>query len=177
MYFPRPFADVYGQVTLDTGVERQRLMAVSRQESSFRAEVKSSANAVGVMQLMRRTASRYLQELQLDHSVLDDRLLTPQFNIAVGGRYLRDLGRNFSGLRPAIFGSYNAGEYAVESWVARRNSVDPLLFVELIPYGETKGYVRNVWRNEIVYSFLSDHGTHNEVIVPKDLGTPLAMRP
>ena len=174
LYFPQPYSDVYGQVMLDTGVERQRLMAISRQESSFRPEVKSPANAVGIMQLMRRTASRYLQELQMDSSVLDERLLTPQFNIAIGGRYLRDLNRAFSGSKAAVYGSYNAGEYAVESWMARRTSQDPLLFVELIPYGETKGYIRNVWRNEVVYEYLSAKAVRQEAIAPKDITSPLA---
>jgi len=176
VYFPRPYADVYGQVNLDTGVERQTLLAISRQESSFRAEVKSPANAMGVMQLMQRTAARYLQELQMDKSVLEERLLTPRTNIAIGARYLRDLGRTFSGSKPAIFGSYNAGEFAVESWMSRRSSPDQLMFVEMIPYGETKGYIRNVWRNEAVYSYLSVNAVREEVILPRDSGTPLAAR-
>ena len=72
--------------------------------------------------------------------------------------------------------SMGAGEFAVESWMARRSSPDQLMFVEMIPYGETKGYIRNVWRNEAVYSYLSVNAVREEVILPRDSGTPLAAR-
>jgi soluble lytic murein transglycosylase len=64
----------------------------------------------------------------------------------LNGRYAED--------RSKVFAAYNAGIQTVENWVSRRLFEDQLVFIELIPYQETRDYVKGVWRNEMVYRFL-----------------------
>ena len=75
-------------------------------------------------------------------------------NIKLGAAFLKHLATKFSGKDASIYLSYNAGEQAAESWASRRSNEDPMLAVELIPYSETRSYVKNVWRNKEVYAFL-----------------------
>jgi soluble lytic murein transglycosylase-like protein len=91
----------------------------------------------------------------------------------MGSRYLKRLSLEYKGFPPAVYGAYNAGEPAVDIWLKRRAHSDPLTFVELVPFGETKSYIRNVWRNVMVYSFLgAGHGSPIAMprieITPKD---------
>ena len=154
--FPRPFTDAYARTAAETGVSHEVMLALSRQESGFRADARSPASAFGVMQLIRRTALRFASNAEsLTQAELEARLLDPTMNISMGGRYLRTLTDHFKGNWPATWAAYNAGEYAVDGWLARRSGGSPVEFVELIPFGETKGYVRNVWRNLIVYQHLA----------------------
>jgi soluble lytic murein transglycosylase len=80
--------------------------------------------------------------------------LNPSINIPLGGAFYKELSQKFADSRPQIYAAYNAGSQTVENWVARRLVEDPILFTELIPYQETKDYVKNVWRNEMVYDYL-----------------------
>jgi soluble lytic murein transglycosylase-like protein len=154
--FPRPFSDAYARTSSETGVSREIMLALSRQESGFRADARSPASAFGVMQLIRRTALRFASNSEsLTQSELELRLLDPTTNISIGGRYLKTLSDHFRGNWPATWAAYNAGEYSVDGWIARRPGGSAIEFVELIPFGETKSYVRNVWRNLIVYQYLS----------------------
>ena len=75
-------------------------------------------------------------------------------NIALGSRYLKQLLLRYKGFKPAIYGAYNAGEYAVDSWLLRRKHDDVLSWIEMVPFDETKEYIKNVWRNEIIYEKL-----------------------
>jgi soluble lytic murein transglycosylase len=138
------------------------LMGISRQESSFRPEVKSAANAWGLMQLTPPTAKRLLSAAGFsDPSVvkIPEDLLKPEWNIRFGATFVRQLEERYSSSRPQMFAAYNAGTQTVENWNERRLFDDPLIFIELIPYQETRDYVKGVWRNEIVYTFLSETTT------------------
>lgn len=154
VYYPRPYREIYERNSLDNTVDIELLLAISRQESGFSPEVRSSVNALGVMQLIRPTAERFAAELGLPTEDIEESLANPDYNIKIGSRYLRFLSLNYKGFPPAVYGGYNAGEYAVDLWLKRRAHSDPLMFVELIPFGETKDYVKNVWRNLTVYRYL-----------------------
>lgn len=155
VYFPSPYSEIFERSANENIVDRNMLLAVSRQESGFTRDIKSSANAIGLMQLIPPTARTYAGELGLDASNVENSLLNPEYNIRVGSRYLKKLTLQYKGFFPAVFGGYNGGETAMDMWTNRRYHADPLVFVELIPFQETKGYVKNVWRNMVVYNFLS----------------------
>jgi soluble lytic murein transglycosylase len=152
--FPRPFADIYARKAIDVGLVPEMLYAVTRQESRFDTQAKSPANAFGLMQLIPPTAKRVAAEANLTLAHPEQDLLRPEVNIALGGKYLSSLDRRYKGSRPAVFAAYNAGEYAVDRWLEKRGQSDPLVWVELIPYGESKSYVQAVWRNLYIYKFL-----------------------
>lgn len=158
-YFPMPFASIFKTVAKEKNLKPEMLMAIARQESSFRVDVKSPANAWGLMQLTPPTAKRLLPMAGLGNGAsvkVPDSLVSADLNIRLGATFVQELDKRFSGARPQIFASYNAGIQTIENWVERRLFEDPFLFIEMIPYQETRDYVKGVWRNEVIYGFLSE---------------------
>jgi soluble lytic murein transglycosylase len=153
--YPRPYIDAFQRQSMDSGVEVETMLAITRQESLFDATAASPAGAYGLMQIIPETAKRFAAEigLRLDHPSTE--LLRADFNLKIGARYLRHLEKHYSGLKPAVFAAYNAGEGAVDAWVMRRVHSDPTVWVELIPYGETRNYVKKVWSNHMLYKRLT----------------------
>ena len=151
IYFAQPFTAEYSYSAEASSVAKEVLLGISRQESGFTPDIRSSANATGLMQLIAPTARRFASELGMRTDPLDELLQEPATNIRLGAQYLKFLGAHFKGFPPAIYAGYNAGEYAVDLWLQRRGHSDPLAFIELIPFGETKDYVKGVWRNVLVY--------------------------
>lgn len=153
--YPRPFIDAYQRQSMDTGVEVETMLAITRQESLFDAAAASPAGAFGLMQIIPETAKRFAAEVGIRLANPATDLLRPDFNLKIGARYLRHLERHYAGLKPAVFAAYNAGEGAVDAWVKRRVHADPTVWVELIPYGETRNYVKKVWSNDMLYKRLT----------------------
>ena len=157
-YFPRPYLSTYETVGKELGIDYNELLAISRQESSFKADAKSGANAYGMMQLMPYTAKRLLKNAQLPDkeklSIPQD-LMKPELNIRLAADYVRELHARFRNDKAQSYAAYNAGVQTVDSWLARRMFDDPLVFIELIPYQETRDYVKGVLRNQRVYEYLS----------------------
>ena len=134
-------------------VDKALVFAHALQESQFRTDATSSAGARGVMQLMPATAQMVArhQGRTLDPASLAN----PANSIDLGQAYLRELADNSSctgGLLPKVIAAYNAGPNSVANWNARgRNLADPLLFIESIPFSETRAYVTIVMRNYWMY--------------------------
>ena len=104
------------------GLDPWLMTALVAQESTFTADVRSSANAVGLMQLIPPTARRYASKLGIRYS---SRILTqPETNIRLGMRYFKDLIDRFGGAHYAL-ASYNAGEHRIARWIAERPGVRP----------------------------------------------------
>ncbi|WP_457312718.1 transglycosylase SLT domain-containing protein [Sphingomonas sp. UYAg733] len=133
-------------------VDRSLVYAHTLQESKFRTDVVSSAGAYGLMQVRPGAASDIArkQGRSFDRSALT----RPSTNIEVGQSYLeqlRDLPLT-GGLLPKVIAAYNAGPAPVQLWNAQsRDGGDPLLYIESIPYWETRGYVSTVLRNYWMY--------------------------
>ena len=124
------------------------IWSIMRQESGYNPTARSRAGALGLLQLIVPTASRLA-----GRPVTESALLDPDLNVRLGAMYLRQLVREFGDLRP-VAAAYNSGEDAVRRWIAARPRVDDL-WVELIPYWETRGYVKQTYaamrRYEAVY--------------------------
>ncbi|MEM9086276.1 MAG: lytic transglycosylase domain-containing protein [Pseudomonadota bacterium] len=122
------------------------------QESSFRATAVSPANARGLMQIRPITARQHNSRLKLGASYED--LNDPEVNLAYGQRHLETLRDDpaTGGKLPKIMAAYNAGLVPVTRWNTEvRDFGDPLLWMESIPYWETRGYVAIVMRNYWMY--------------------------
>jgi tetratricopeptide (TPR) repeat protein len=158
IYYPRPYSSYFAQSASDNNIDRELLYGISRQESGFTPDIRSSANAIGIMQLIRPTAERFAPELGIADEDLSQALKKPELNIRLGARYLKSLGMTYQGFPPGIYGGYNAGEMAVDLWIKHRANPDPLAFTELVPFGETKDYIKGVWRNIAVYHYLDQNG-------------------
>ncbi len=143
-------------------VDKGLVFAHALQESSFVTSATSKAGAKGIMQLMPGTAKR-VQARMTDGSVVDvvaRDLSDPEFNIDCGQSYLEEL-RDMSytgGLLPKVIAAYNAGPGSVQKWNATvRDNGDPLLFIESIPFRETRHYVEVVLKNYWMYQLREGH--------------------
>ncbi len=135
-------------------VEPALVWAIMREESSFRPEVMSSAGARGLLQLMPETAERMTRMYGLGEFD-EEALFVPETNIATGSAYLDHLAARFPGRLSAAVGSYNAGPLAVARWLeGRGGQLEDDVWVEDIPYGQTRSYVKRVLRSYYVYKTL-----------------------
>jgi soluble lytic murein transglycosylase len=147
--FPLLYRDVIEANASDLGLDPSWVYGVVRQESAFVADARSSAGALGLMQLMPATGK--LTGRKLNIPIRNNRaLLNIANNLRLGAGYLKEvLGRN-QGNQVLATASYNAGPNRVSSWMPPR-SMEADIWVELIPYGETRDYVKNVMSYTTVY--------------------------
>jgi soluble lytic murein transglycosylase len=130
--------------------------AIMQTESRFEPGVTSWAGARGLVQLMPATA----KDLARQAGVSDfnaDKLFDPSLNLDLGTRYLGNLVRRFGGDEAAVplaIPSYNAGAGAVDKWLDRRKEWDYDLFIEAIPYDETRAYTQSVLERWLSYRWL-----------------------
>jgi len=134
-------------------VDPALLFAHTLQESNFRTEVTSPAGARGLMQVLPGTA-RLLTRIDPAMEGRDKQLELPDVNLAFGQAYLTVLRDKpaTQGLLPKVIAAYNAGPMPIDRWNTQiRDHGDPLLWMESIPYWETRGYVVAVMRNYWMY--------------------------
>lgn len=132
-------------------VDSALAFAHALQESQFRADAVSPAGARGLMQVRPGTAGDLLRWGRATGD--PGRLTDPTTNVEFGQgylEYLRDMPAT-GGLLPKVIASYNAGPAPIIEWNARYDQSDPLLFIESIPYWETRGYVPIILRNYWIY--------------------------
>jgi len=136
-------------------IETSVIYSVARTESSFNQRDKSSANAVGLMQVTpeagRDTAKRFGVTYDWDKMVSD-----PVYNTQMGAAELSALLSEYRGNQIMTFAGYNAGRGRVREWVQahgdpRDPKIDPVDWVERIPLSETRNYVQRVMENVLVY--------------------------
>ena len=118
------------------------MAALIAQESTFTADVRSSANAYGLMQLLPTTGRRYAQRLGI-RPFSTSSLNRPETNIRLGMAYFKDLVERFGGPYYAL-ASYNAGESRVSQWSAERPALPADEFIDDIPFPETQNYVKRI---------------------------------
>ncbi len=133
------------------GLDPYILAALIRQESGFVSSARSPAGALGLMQLMPATASR------LDR-VTKRELLDGRTNVRLGVKYFKQLVNRFGGKVDHALAGYNAGPERVDDWKRRYQVEDPVLFVDLIPFRETREYVSLISRN--YYWYLQIYARH-----------------
>ena len=129
--------------------------AVARQESEFLWRAASGAGAKGLMQILPSTAAATARRAGVDFD--PQRLVAdPAFNTQLGAAFLGQLIEDEGGSRAIAFAAYNAGGGRVAQWLAaygdpRKGAVDPVDWVERIPFDETRDYVQRVSENLAVY--------------------------
>jgi soluble lytic murein transglycosylase len=145
--------------------------AIARQESQFRQDVVSSANAHGLMQVIPSTARAIAKKFGLHwsaHKLGND----PTFNVQLGAAELGDLLESYHGNYVLTFIGYNAGRGRARQWIAkygdpRDPKIDTVDWVERIPISETRFYVQRVMENLQVYQALA--GGHRGLTIEADL--------
>lgn len=131
------------------------VLAVARQESELQPTAVSRAGALGLMQLMPNTGEHVAKRLGLPYS--KSRLTAdPQYNMKLGSAYLASLIHDFDGSYALALAAYNAGPSRVRRWLVdlgdpRTGKVDPIDWIEMIPFAETRNYVQRVLEGLQVY--------------------------
>jgi soluble lytic murein transglycosylase len=136
-------------------IDPRFVLAIMKQESSFRPGAKSPAGARGLVQLVYDTAIKYSTKAGYPKLQPDD-LYQPSVNIAVGSEYISELKDQFGGLYEAIAASYNGGEDNAARWLARSNPKDPGVFTAEVGFAESKAYVFKVMNNYRIYRAFYD---------------------
>ena len=140
------------------------MIAIMRQESAFNHEARSRVGARGLMQVMPATGKAMARKEKIDAFTSED-LYDPRTSILLGGRHLSDHMKSFQRDEGRQLGlalsAYNAGLTAARRWSRRLTEDDVDEFVESIPYKETRNYVKLVYRNYQVYSYLQDGSETN----------------
>jgi soluble lytic murein transglycosylase len=116
--------------------------ALIAQESTFTADVKSAANAYGLMQLLPSTGRQYAKLLHLPRFSVG-MLTTAEANIKMGTAYFADLIKQFGGLHFAL-ATYNAGPSRIAKWIAAKPGLERDEFIDDIPFPETQNYVKRI---------------------------------
>ena len=146
---------VKNQKILDSSV----ILALIRQESEFDTSANSKVGAKGLMQIMPATARLLSKVTSVDFS-REKLTRDKDYNLALGSYFISNLENDF-GSHYLAFAAYNAGSHRVEKWLKnygdpRKKQIDPIDFIELIPFQETRNYVQRVSENINVYEYLTD---------------------
>ncbi|MDG2335929.1 MAG: tetratricopeptide repeat protein [Myxococcota bacterium] len=151
--WPPAYADsVHASLAESGRIDPALVWAIMREESGFRPGVMSSAGAMGLLQLMPETARQTADRVGAESLDDSEELFVPGTNIALGTAYLDYLAERFPSQTSAIIASYNAGPNAVAGWrTGAAASVEDDVWVEDIPYAQTRSYVRRVLRSLHAY--------------------------
>jgi soluble lytic murein transglycosylase len=139
--FPIGYWDLIRKHAAEQRLDPYLVAALVAQESTFVPDIRSSANAVGLMQLLPSTARQYANTLKLKFS--SALMTTPESNIRLGTAYLADKVKEFGDIH-LVLASYNAGERAVRRWLSERPSLGRDEFIDDIPFPETQHYVKKI---------------------------------
>lgn len=145
--FPTNYLSTIKPVAEFYNIRPEIVLALIREESRFNPEAISPAGALGLMQLMPYTAKTLYPEVSSDSLRITD------LNITLGIKYLSNLSDTFPNIVDLLC-AYNAGPARVKSWRKTYITDDPLLYIELIPFRETREYVQRILRSIIIYEYL-----------------------
>jgi soluble lytic murein transglycosylase len=145
--YPSAYLDAVSKASIKYNLQTSLIYAVMRTESSFHPSATSPAGAIGLMQLMPATAA--LMDKGKGNPA--DRLTQPEQNIKLGTRHLKDLLDLYKGEQLYAIAAYNAGAHNVDRWRKEIGQVPVDEFIERIPFGETRDYVKKVLAAATIY--------------------------
>ncbi len=152
--FPKAFLSNVQKANQKYGVPSELIWAIIRQESAFVASERSWADAFGLMQLIPEKAHQFSAKYKIPFKGVND-LYNPGINIEMGSALLKELRQHYDGKFAQTVAAYNASEEAIATWEKERFNGDYLEFIEMIPYEETRNYIKLVFRNFITYKRLN----------------------
>ena len=151
--YPQAFSPLIENIAEDEGIPASFVRAIAREESSFDPEAVSWAKAYGLVQLIMPTAKRFANEVGV--KATPRTLKKPEVNLKIGARYMAWLWNRLNENPALVPSAYNAGEGAVRRWL-EEDATRPLdVFIEEIPYDETRRYTRRVLQTYGVYQWLA----------------------
>ncbi len=155
LLYPAPYADALLRYAPERNVDPRYVLSIMRQESRYRADVKSYAAARGLMQFISTTSQRIANELNRENFKQDE-LYDPPTAILFGSQYLANLYKMFPNQHQAVAASYNGGEDNVKRWLNRSKSDAPDRYVPELVFSQSKDYAYKVLANYRVYQTIYD---------------------
>ncbi|PLW69382.1 transglycosylase SLT domain-containing protein [Pseudohalioglobus lutimaris] len=150
--FPTPYQDTFQHYASLQKVPATELMAIARRESAFFPEARSPVGARGLMQVMPATGKQVASSLGRPHT--REELYLVEHNVLLGSAYYRQLLDRFQGNRVFALAAYNAGPHRVDRWRNKQGKRLPVeLWIETIPYRETRNYVQAVLSYNVVFQY------------------------
>ncbi|HMD75002.1 MAG TPA: transglycosylase SLT domain-containing protein [Steroidobacteraceae bacterium] len=150
--YPRPFPAALAHASRLVRLPEDWILAVMRQESLFRKDAVSHAGARGLMQMLPGTATAVAKRWHLPPPGADG-LFDPLVAIPLGAAHLRELLDRYDGRLALSLAAYNAGESSLARWLPER-SMDAAVWVENIPYNETRGYVQHILEHLVAFAWV-----------------------
>lgn len=148
--FPMAHRGALTQQARLRGLHSSWVFAITRQESAFMADARSGVGAMGLMQLMPGTAKETARKFGIPLAS-PQQALNPDVNIQLGAAYLSQVHGQFNGNRVLASAAYNAGPGRVRQWLKGANHLAFDVWVESIPFDETRQYVQNVLSYSVIY--------------------------
>lgn len=148
--FPVIHKDTVVRYARKYDVDPDWVYAVIRQESAFLPNARSPVGAMGMMQIMPATGRQLAREMRMP-APTPERLGTPEVNIQMGVYYLKQLQDQFNGNMILATASYNAGPHRAKAWQPKYGSMEGDIWVDTIPFRETRDYVKNILAYQAIY--------------------------
>lgn len=150
--FPQPFDNLVLANANKFSLRPEYVYGVMRQESAFNSAARSHAGASGLMQLMPATAKQVAQSLRKS-APSRAALLQPKVNVELGSKYLRLMLDEYGNQQVLATAAYNAGPHRVKRWLPDNKNMPADIWVDTIPFNETRKYVRRVMAYSTVYEW------------------------
>ncbi|PIU01099.1 MAG: hypothetical protein COT74_00925 [Bdellovibrionales bacterium CG10_big_fil_rev_8_21_14_0_10_45_34] len=159
--FPKPFKSIFEHFAKENSLDNDLVFSLARQESAFDYSAVSIAGALGLMQMMPATARDVASQLRFRKYPVEMALTKPWINVQFCTRYLAQMLKMFDGHVPLALAAYNAGPGRVRGWLKMRqlspqksSRIADEMWIEEIPWTETRNYVLSILRNLLVYRYL-----------------------
>tara|TARA_R110000782_G_scaffold16338_10_gene46949 strand:+ start:306 stop:2300 length:1995 start_codon:yes stop_codon:yes gene_type:complete len=148
--YPLPYQETFEQFASQARISPTWAYGIARSESLFMHDVRSHAGAIGLMQLMPATGRDVAREIKLPFAGLAT-LVDPESNIRLGTTYLAQMAERFDGNPVLATAAYNAGPHRVDAWLPDTGSIDARVWIENIPFNETRKYVKRVLAAQAIF--------------------------
>ena len=148
--YPLPYKTTFEEYSTRANIASTWAYGIARSESLFMRDARSSAGAIGLMQLMPATGRDVAKEIKLPYSGLAT-LVDPKSNIRLGTTYLGQMAERYGGNRVLATAAYNAGPHRVDRWLPKDSTIDARIWIENIPFNETRQYVKRVLAAQTIF--------------------------
>ena len=148
--YPLPYQESFEASSQQANIAPTWAYGIARSESLFMRDVRSHAGAIGLMQLMPATGRQVAKDLKLPFAGLTT-LTDPVANIRLGTTYLGQMAKRYNGNPVLATAAYNAGPHRVDRWLPENGTIDARVWIENIPFNETRMYVKRVLSAQAIF--------------------------
>ena len=148
-FYPKKYCEYVEKYSQEYQVDPLLIYSIMKAESNFNQDAKSSSQAIGLMQIMQKTAEEMANGF-FKEEIKEEDLYNPELNIRIGVKYIRVLLNKYNNYKLAII-AYNAGMGNVDKWIEEGIIDNQVENLENIPFKETKDYAKRIIQNYRIY--------------------------